>query len=121
MADTSISVSFTVNKDSLKRSYSRSGTSDFTATAPYVTSGSVSIGTTHEALVMQDVSTAGLARFENLDTTNYVEIGVLVSSTFYPFLKLKAGEFQFVRLGTSAPYAKANTAAVRLDYEIFQE
>lgn len=121
MADISITSSFNLTKGTLKRSYSRNDTVDFVATAPTVASGCASIGTTQEALVLQDVSSLGWARFENLDTTNYVEIGVVVSATFYPFIKLLAGEFVFTRLGTAVvPYARANTAAVQLDYEIFQ-
>lgn len=121
MADISITSSFNLTKGTLKRSYSRNDAVDFVAAAPTVASGCASIGTTQEALVLQDVSSLGWARFENLDTTNYVEIGVVVSATFYPFIKLLAGEFVFTRLETAVvPYARANTAAVQLDYEIFQ-
>lgn len=77
---------------------------------------------THEALAMGDVSTAGYAQFRNLDATNYVEVGVDVAATFYPFLKLKPGEGSGpVRLGTSAPYAQADTGAVKLDYLILED
>lgn len=121
MADITISSNFSVSKGSLKRTYSRNDTADFVASSPSVASGAPSIGTTHEALVLQDVSSLGWARFENLDATNYIEVGVVVSSTFYPFLKLLAGEYAFVRLGSAiVPYAKANTAACKLDYEIFE-
>jgi hypothetical protein len=123
MSDISMSSSFNVSKGTLKRSYSRSDTADFVASAPVTASGTASIATSSggEALVLQDVSSLGWARFENLDTTNYVEVGVVVSATFYPFLKLLAGEYSFMRLSSGiAPYARANTAAVQLDYEIFQ-
>jgi len=87
-----------------------------------MSAGVASIGfATHEAIVLQDVSSCGWARFENLDATNYVELGVVVAATFYPFIKLKATEFCIIRLGSNAPYAKANTAAVQLDYEIFTD
>lgn len=92
------------------------------AASPAKAAGIASIGhSAHEAIPMGDVSTAGWAWFENLDTTNYVEIGIDVSSAFHAFLKLKPGEFALVRLATNAPYAKANTAAVKLDYEIFED
>ena len=116
-----MSASLNVTKGTLKRAYSRSDTVDFVASAPNVASGVPSIGfAAHEALVMQDVASAGWARFENLDTTNFVQIGTDSTGTFIPFLKLLAGEYAFVRLATNAPYAKADTAAVKLDYEIFQ-
>ena len=79
------------------------------------------IGTTEEALGLGDVTTPGIAVFENLDDTNYVEIGSYVGGTFYPFLKLKPGEKWIGRLAITAPYAKANTAAVELDYRIYDD
>jgi len=122
MADITLSASMSVNKGTLKRTYQRSGTASIAASAPNVAAGAPTIGfAAHEALVMQDVAAAGWARFENLDATNFVEIGVDVAAAFVPFLKLLPNEPPvFVRLATNAPYAKANTAAVRLDYEIFQ-
>ncbi len=68
---------------------------------------------------MQDVSTLGVALFRNLDATNYVEVGIDVAAAFYPFVKLLPGEAWPMRMGTLAPYAKANTAAVRLQYDIY--
>ena len=73
------------------------------------------VGTTHEALVTGDLGTAGWALFKNLDTTNYVEIGVDVAATFYPVVKLLAGESCVFRLSTLTLYARANTASVILD------
>ena len=121
MAEISISTNFSVSKGSLKRSKSLTDSLDFVATAPNVASGVSTIGfAAHEALVMQDVASAGWARFENVDATNFVQIGTDVAAAFVPFLKLLPGEFCVCRLGTNAPYAKADTAAVKLDYEIFQ-
>lgn len=121
MADITMNATFNVAVGSLKRNYSRNDTADIAADPPNVAAGVPNIGfAAHEALVMQDVSSAGWARFENLDSTNFIQIGVDSGGTFIPFLKLLAGEYTFVRLATSAPYAKADTAAVKLDYEIFQ-
>ena len=78
------------------------------------------IGTTAEALGVGDVGTAGWAYFKNLDLTNYVEIGRDISG-FQAFIKLLPGEACVVRLGTSAPYAKANTAAIDLKYVIIEQ
>ena len=71
-----------------------------------------------EALGVTDVTNGGVFWFRNLDDTNYVEIGTQVSGTFYPFLKLLAGEYAVGRIGTSAPYARANSAVVKLQYRI---
>lgn len=66
------------------------------------------------------VTTPGEAWFVNLDETNYIEIGVQVAATFYPCIRLNAGEWSPVRLGlgASALFARANTAAVDLQYHI---
>jgi hypothetical protein len=85
-------------------------------------SATQTIGTTHEALVMTDVSSAGAAYFLNTDATNYVDIGVDVTGTFYGLIRLMPGKFAFVpRLATNSPFARANTAAVNLEYIIFSQ
>jgi len=72
------------------------------------------IGTAEETLGLGDVTPAGYAVFLNLDASNYVELG---KATGVYVLKLKAGEFALMRLDTwSTIYAKANTAAVNLEY-----
>ena len=78
-------------------------------------SGSAAQG---EALSVTDVSVGGVYFMRNLDETNYVEVGFQVSSTFYAFLKLLPGEYSIGRIGNAAPYARANTANVNLQYRI---
>ena len=75
------------------------------------------IGTTEEALVLGDITTPGYCVFVNLDSTNFVEIGVSGSM----FLKLKPGEQDVCRLTTTAPFAKADTAAVELFYIMYED
>lgn len=60
----------------------------------------------------------GWAWFRNIDATNYVTIGVQVSGTYYPLVRLNAGEAAVFRLGVITPYAVANTAAVILEHDI---
>lgn len=100
-----------------------SGSSRFTQTAIGRAGGAQSVGfAAHEAVAVGDVSTLGWAYFKNLDTTNFVEIGVDVAATFYPLVRLEAGEAALFRLSPSATvYAKANTAAVLLDCEILED
>ena len=78
-------------------------------------SGSAAQG---EAFGVTDVSSGGVFFFRNLDETNFVEIGFQVSSTFYPFLKLLAGEYAIGRIGTAAPFGRANTANMNVQYRI---
>ena len=79
------------------------------------------IGTSHEALDMGGITTAGYAYFRNLDATNFVEIGIDVSATFHATVKLKAGEACVFRLTTNAPYAQADSAACDLQYMILDD
>ena len=79
------------------------------------------VGTTHETLSADGVTNQGMAILKNLDSTNFVEVGLEVSATFYPVLKLLPGEVAQVRLSpSSALYAKADTADVRLQAYIFE-
>lgn len=111
----------------LKIKYEKNGISDtriFSDTVDVsgsaICGGVQTIGTTEEAVAVGDVGTLGFARFMNIDATNYVEIGSFVAATFYPLIKLKPGESCVCRLSAVTVYARANTAAVRLDYMIFE-
>lgn len=67
-----------------------------------------------------DLASKGIAMVANLDDGNYIEIGIFATatSTFYPFMKLKASESFAFRFATACvPYALANTAACKLDHE----
>lgn len=119
-----LSASLSVRKgylDSGARPRSRSFT--LNAATPAKASGVKSFThTTHTAIPIGDVATLGWARFENVDAANYIDIGIVVSGTFYPTARLKAGEFFPLRLVPAVTYyAKANTAAVLLDYEIYDD
>ncbi len=76
------------------------------------------IGTSAEAINLASVAAPRCAIFINRDTTNYVEI--YTSNGGVIFCKLKAGEGCVVPLGSgvTAPYARANTAAIELEYVI---
>lgn len=78
-------------------------------------------GTAGETLTMGDTGTAGWSFFRNTDSVNFVEIGIQVAGTFYPFVKLKAGESCLLRLGTNTPYARSNTATTNLQYFIVSD
>jgi hypothetical protein len=67
---------------------------------------------------MGDVLTAGYAFFRNLDTVNFVHVGIDVGGTFYPFLKLFPGQVGIAPLGTNSPYARFDTLAGLLEYGI---
>jgi hypothetical protein len=73
-----------------------------------------------EALDLGDVTTPGFTIFKNLDPTNFVLIGKLVTGNFEDLLKVNPGEVQLCRLST-APYALADTAPVSLLYVIYSD
>lgn len=92
-----------------------------TVTGNIVLDAVQSIGTSEETLALGEVATAlvGYAWFYNSDATNFVEIGN--ATTAYQ-IKLKAGEMALLRLdGWAGIYAKANTAAVLLQYRLFSD
>ncbi len=76
------------------------------------------IGTTDETIVPVDITAAGYAYFKNLDPTNYVELGP--ATTVY-MIKLKAGQACVLPLKTGTVYAKANTAAVKVQWMLLGE
>lgn len=84
------------------------------------TGGIQNIGTSAELITMGDTGTAGWAFMRNTDTTNYVDLGTSTTS-FVAFARLKAGEACMFRLGTNAPAARANVAAINLQYFILSD
>lgn len=76
------------------------------------------IGTVAEAIVLGEVAAGGWACFVNRDTINFVTI--TASSGATPLVRLKPGEPALFRLEATAtaPFAKADTAAVELEYLI---
>jgi hypothetical protein len=102
---------------SLRRSLSRSYRQ--TQTTAKSVSQVQTIGTSHEAIVLGDVTTPGRISAQNLSATNYVELGVVVTGTFHPFVYVAPGATEEFQLPpTAVPYARANTNPVELDYEL---
>lgn len=71
-----------------------------------------SIGTTEESISFTDITTNGWVKLENLDGTNYVQVGF---STGVYGIRMKAGFPAFFYLEPGATiYLKANTAVCRV-------
>lgn len=125
MADWTLSYSISVNDGAGNYVASKSYTTEdnFTTSPPRVAPGVQDIGTSNEAITVVDVSAPRLALFKNLDSTNFVQIGVRDgSSNFLAFLKLEAGESCPALLdGSQTYYAKADTASVRLEVLIWDD
>ena len=74
----SFNVTLKVVKGYLDFTRSLNRQTDLDAASPNVAAGTQIIGTTEEVIGLGDVATPGVAWFRNLDTTNFVEIGVLL-------------------------------------------
>lgn len=82
----------------------------------------LSIGTSEEVISAGDVTTLGWLCLQNLDTTNYVEVGPESGGALVGFLRLKAGESAMMRLKPGITIrAQANTAAVKVKMLLLQD
>ena len=92
------------------------------AASRYGSGGVQAIGTSVEQVTQGDTTDGSIFFFRNIDETNYVEIGITSDDTsggtFYPFLKLRAGEYSVGRLSNATIFAQANTAAVNLQFRM---
>ena len=93
-----------------------------TLTSSIRVAGVQDIGTTYEAIDLATVATdGGPAFFYNRDDTNFVEIGREISAAFEAFIKLPPGTGCFLPgISDKDLFARANTAAVKLEYFIFE-
>ena len=116
----SVSSTFTINNNNL----TFTSTESFNANQALQggpSNGTQQIGTTHETIGVTDITSLGWAVFKNLDNTNYIEVGLEVSATFYPFLRLLPGEAVVVRLSPAITlYAKANSTPSDLQTSVFE-
>ena len=72
------------------------------------------IGTSSETITLGDIAAAAnVLVIQNLDTTNYIEVGGDSGLTVFK-LKIPAGESYVIQSPTTPLYAKANTASVRI-------
>lgn len=85
------------------------------------------VPTTAQAIPLGSVTTPGISYFKNLDPTNFVDIGVFVSGTFYPLIRLAPvatgsnGEFAALRIDPGVtPYWKADTATCNVQMKVYQ-
>ena len=83
-------------------------------TGSEMTQHTQSIGTTAETLSLGDITgVPGAIVIKNLDATNYIELGGDSGLTVFK-IKLLAGQFVAFQPTAATIYAKANTAAVRV-------
>jgi|GEM_PF-744641 len=100
-------------------------TQQITQATPALGDFTQSIATTSGGVALAipaGVATLGIASIKNLDATNYVELGVVVSATFYPVNRFKATEEYKVRLVPGVSYyMRANTATVSVQVVVLDD
>jgi hypothetical protein len=99
------------------------GTQNIDQAVPGVSDQTQTIPTSQTALnVSTEIATLGVALIKNLDETNYIQIGLVVSATFYPFARIKPTEAYPLRLEPGVTYyAKAHTASVKLRFAVLND
>ena len=80
--------------------------------------GTQLIGTSAETIGLGDIGTPGFCQVTNLDAANYVEFGP--DGTTW-FVKTKAGETSTFRVTSAAIYGRANSAACRVEFLVFED
>lgn len=79
------------------------------------------IATSDTAVTIGGIATLGIVWIENLDSVNFVEVGSYVAATFYPLIRILAGErYPFRAVPGTTLYAKADTAAVKIQKNIYE-
>lgn len=111
----SLSAQYTNGVDT--ETINRSGSTISVTTVPRA-AGTALVGTSEEAIPLGDVSATGVAFFQNMDTTNPVDI-YRTTGDSAPLIRLRAGQWAWVPIQGSTVFAKATTAACNLVYKIF--
>lgn len=75
-----------------------------------------------EDLSIGDIGTEGFLYLKNLDATNYVTWGPKSGGSMVAIGRLKAGEYAWIRMDSSATLRwQANTAAVKVQVCLFED
>lgn len=115
-----LSYGLSVTKDNLKLTVP-SETKRLDLAGSLYASGVQEIGTTYEAIdIPAGLSTAGYAVLQNLDATNFIEVGVEVSTAFVSLIKLDPGQVAILPLSTLDIFAQADTDPASLQYTILE-
>lgn len=82
----------------------------------------ISVGTSEEVIATGDIGTLGFVMFQNLDSTNYVDIGPESAGAMVALIRLEAGDVALMRLKPGITIrAQANTAAVKLNMLLLED
>ncbi len=109
-----------VNKDELF--FSRQKTVSIDMSGDDLSHNTQLFTTTASALsIAAGVTTAGVAFFNNCNSSGSIDIGTVTGGTFAGTIRLKAGECGATRVSTLSLYAQAVTGTVRLEHAIAED
>ncbi len=84
--------------------------------------GTMVAGTTQLVIPVSDITTPGYLYAKNIHATAIIQIGVYVSTTFYPVAELKPGEENNFRWATGATlYIKSDTASTLVQINVMED
>lgn len=91
-------------------------------TAGGPTPGYITATTTGTTVDLSELTTAAMCMIQNVDPTNFVEVGVYSGGTFYPLAEILPGEMYPLRLSRNlaALRIKADTASCGCIVEAFE-
>lgn len=86
-------------------------------------SGIILVTTGAAALGLTGIASPGWMQIQNLDGTNYFDVGInATSGGFFPLVRLEAGESAQFRVSVgSAPFLKANAASLKAQYLLLND
>lgn len=118
-----ISISITASvKNGTYQDQWRSGSLQFNQNAQGANAGIVGCTVTAATLPVGAVITNGMCFVANLDATNNIDIGLFISSQFYPLITLKPSEQYCFRVtsGVSA-YVRAEVGTPKLQFWLLND
>ncbi len=80
------------------------------------------VGTSHEVLVINDMTDNCMVLLKNLHTTAIVQVGVVVAATFYPLFSIPPGERSKMSRATALAniYLLSDTASTEVEVSIYK-
>lgn len=114
-----ITTAFKIAKGNLSAARNVSLTADMAGDDLHWTTMTVD-DSVYETLDIGSITVPGYMFARNLSATHDVEIGLAVTATFYPLIRLRPGETALFRAATTSIAALADGAPARLEYLIVE-
>ena len=100
--------------------FSKSYETDIDQTGVGGGGGTPTITTDEELLDWGEISTAGILSLYNMDSTNTVEVGVMVDYVFQPVIKVRPEQFVLIEPYSSL-YVRTDAGTAQLEWKILEQ